>query len=106
LNTRAPSVIHQFGRPVKAKLLDGRIVERQDEIYVPSHHAIYPCLDYDQHFVYYDGNALGSTLRCTCGGTAAAFGYQAYKKYCSYMGEKVIGCVTHLQTGRHDDESS
>lgn len=104
--SKAPVVIHQFGRPMKAKLPNGDIVERQDAIYVPSYGAVYPCLDYDQHFVYYDGKNIGSTLRCTCGGTAAAFGYSAYKKYCSYMGEKVIGCVTHLQTGRHDDNST
>jgi hypothetical protein len=102
---RVSQVIHQYGRPVKARLLDGSIVEREDKIYVPSYGMVYPCLDYDNHFVYYK-KQLGSTLMCTCGSQAAAFGYDAYKKYCSYMGERVIGCIVHLQTGRHGDGSS
>ena len=100
-----PEVIHQYGRPYKAVLQNGDVVERQDTIYVPSYKAIYPTLDYDNHFVYYY-HQMGSTLKCTCGSPAAAFGYDAYKKYCSYMGERVLGCVAHLQTGKHADGST
>jgi len=103
--SKSPTVIHQYGRPHRAKLLNGDIVERRDEIYVPSHHQTMPCLDYDNHFVY-SYQQIGSTLMCTCGSPAAAFGYSAYKKYCSYMGAQVIGCVHHLQTGKHGDGSS
>ena len=104
--SRAPKVIHNYGRPVRAKLLNGDIIERQDHIYVPSYNLVLPALDYDNHFVYYDGTHIGSTLMCTCGGVSASFGYEAYKKYCSYMGAQVLGCVTHLQTGRHADGST
>ena len=102
---KAPVIIHQYGRPEKARLPNGDVVERQEFIYVPSYREVYPCLEYDNHFVYYK-KQIGSTLMCTCGSQAAAFGYAAYKKYCSYMGEKVLGCITHLQTGRHGDGSS
>lgn len=102
---KAPTVIHQLGRPEKAKLYNGDIVERQDAIFVPSYGAIFPCLEYDNHFIYYK-KQYGSTLMCTCGSTAAAFGYDAYEKYCSYMGERVLGCTMHLQTGKHADGST
>ena len=102
---KAPVVIHQFGRPVKAKLLNGDIVERQEAIYVPSHRETIPCLEYDNHFIYYNGKQRGSTLMCTCGAPAAAFGYEAYRRYCSYMGERVLGCINHLQYGKHADGS-
>lgn len=102
---RVSQVIHQYGRPMKANLPDGTFVERQDSIYVPSYQSVYLCLEYDNHFVYYK-DQYGSTLKCTCGSDAAAFGYDAYKKYCSYMGERVIGCIIHLQTGKHADGST
>ena len=60
---------------------------------------------YDNHFVYYY-HQIGSTLMCTCGSPAAAFGYSAYKQYCSYQGERTIGCIAHLQQGRHADNST
>lgn len=104
--SRAPKVIHQYGRPMKARTLNGDIIERQDKIYVPSYRAVFPTLEYDNHFVYYDPHHIGSTLMCTCGSPAAAFGYEAYSRYCSYMGEKVIGCVEHLQHERHADGST
>lgn len=103
---KAPTVIHQLGRPVRARLSNGDVIEREDAIYVPTYRAIYPTLDYDNHFVYYDAHHIGSTLMCTCGSAAAAFGYAAYKKYCSYMGEKTLGCIQHLQTGKHADGST
>lgn len=104
--SKAPTVIHQYGRPVKAKLPNGDIIERQDKIYVPSYHAVFPCLDYDSHFVYYYGKTLGTTMFCTCGSGSGIFGYRAYKKYCSYIGENVIGCIHHLQYGKHADGST
>jgi len=104
--TKAPTVIHQLGRPVRARTLSGDIIERPDKIFVPSYQAVFPVLDYDNHFIYYDPTHMGSTLMCTCGSAAAAFGYDAYKKYCSYMGERVLGCIQHLQTGGHADGST
>ena len=101
---KAPIVIHQYGRPVRARLPNGDVVERQDMVL--SNGILYPALDYDNHFVYRYGKNIGSVLRCTCGSDAAEFGYSAYKKYCSYMGEKVIGCIMHLQTGCHGDGST
>lgn len=102
---KAPVVIHQYGRPMKARLHNGDVAERKDAIYVPSYNAVYSVLEYDNHFVYYH-KQIGSTLMCTCGSPAAAFGYSVYRKYCSYMGERVLGCIHHLQTGKHADGST
>ena len=102
---RIKQVIHQYGRPAKATMSNGDVIEREERIYVPSSHTFYPTLDYDNHFVYYY-KQIGSTLMCTCGSVAATFGYDAYRKYCSYGGEAVLGCVMHLQTGKHGDGST
>ena len=55
--------------------------------------------------MYYNGKQIGSTLMCTCGSQAAAFGYDAYKQYSSWMGERVLGCIMHFQQGHHADGS-
>ena len=78
---KAPVVIHQYGRPVRAKLPNGTVVERQDAIYVSSYREVFKCLDYDTHFLYYDGNHIGSTLMCTCGSHAGVIGYNGYKRF-------------------------
>lgn len=98
-------IIHQYGRPVKARMLNGDVIERQDSL--PYDGQVLPCLDYDNHFIYHTNyRVIGSTLMCTCGSPAGAFGYDAYKKYCSYIGFQVLGCISHLQTGRHGDGST
>lgn len=102
---KAPVVIHQFGRPKKAKLLSGKWIDRPDEIYVPTHHRNYSVLDYDSHFVYRDGEHLGSTLMCTCGAAASVIGYEGYRKYASYQGSQVIACLHYTQYGSHADGS-
>lgn len=103
---KAPTIIHQFGRPKKAKLLNGRWVDRPEHIFVPSYHDVFPTLDYDNHFVYYDGEHIGSTLMCTCGSAAIVVGYEAYRMYASYMGHNVIACMMHTQQGKHADGST
>lgn len=103
---KAPVVIHNYGRPMKARLHNGDLVERQDRIVVPSHRASYPCVEYDNHFIYRQTSTIGSSLMCTCGSAAGTFGYDAYKKYMSYAGEFVLGCIHHLEYGKHADGST
>lgn len=103
---RAPVVIKQYGEPVKARLPNGDVVERKERIVVPSHGASYPTIHYDNHFVYRQTSYIGSSLLCTCGSAAGTFGYDAYAKYMSYAGEFVLGCVHHLQYGKHADGST
>ena len=102
---KAPVVIHQYGRPVRAKLPNGTVVERQDAIYVSSYREVFKCLDYDTHFLYYDGNHIGSTLMCTCGSHAGVIGYNGYKRFASYQGPQVLACMYYTNNGCHADGS-
>lgn len=101
---KAPTVIHQRGRPMKATDVDGRTIEREEYIYVKSHRQWYPVLDYDNHFVYRT-DKTGAALLCTCGSVAAAVGYDAYKQYCSFKGMQVVACLNHTNYGVHADGS-
>jgi hypothetical protein len=106
--TRVSQVIHQYGRPVNAKTLEGTWVERPEKIYIQSYQAIFPCLDYDSHFVYEDPTTTrkyGSTLLCTCGSPAVVVGYDGYMKFASYQGEKVVACLHYTQNECHADGS-
>ena len=102
---RAPVVIHQYGRPVKARDVDGQEIFREDHIYVRAYHQWFNVLEYDNHFVYRT-EKMGAALLCTCGSPAAAVGYQEYMKYSSFKGNQVIACIHHLNTGHHSDGST
>ena len=102
---KAPTIIHQYGRPYKARTLSGKWVERQDQIYVPSHREVFPVLEYDNHFIYYDGDHIGSTLLCTCGSQAGVIGYEGYKEFASYQGQNVIACMHYTDKKCHADGS-
>ena len=106
--SKAASVIHQYGEPVKARTLEGLEVFREERIFIKSHGMMHSCLQYDNHFVYDDPSTTrtaGSTLMCTCGAAAAVIGYQHYKQYASYMGE-AVACLHYTQYGKHADGSS
>lgn len=99
-------VIRNTGDPNVARTLAGMRVERQKEIYLPSHRAVLPVLQTSMHFCFRDASQpRGSTLFCTCGAPAVVVGYEAYKKYQSYMGNEVITCLFFIQYGRHSDGS-
>lgn len=100
-----PYIIKQFGRPVRARGLDGENIEREDRLFMDSENQWYETLDYDNHFIY-KTSRMGTSFLCTCGSPAAVFGYDAYKKYSSrYKGNFVLGCIAHLNDGAHADGS-
>ena len=99
------NVIHQFGRPYKAIDVDGRTIERQDEIFF--NRQMYATMDYDNHFVYKTDKIGSATLMCTCGAPAGVIGHREYKKYTSkYYGEGMIACLHYTSYGRHSDGST
>ena len=103
---KAPVVIHQYGRPMEARLQNGVLVHREDNIYVPTDKSFLPVLPYDSHFIYYnDGYSIGSTLMCTCGSHAEIISYQWYKQYNSFIGNRVLACSSYTRTGKHADGS-
>lgn len=98
-------IIKIAGR-AKVAHLDGKTIERQDYIFVKSDNATYPTVDTYSHFVYKQTWKLGSSLMCTCGGPAAVFRYDAYRKYYSTNKGGMIACISHMNTGRHADGST
>lgn len=99
-------VIRNHNDPNRARTLNGRDVQREKEIYLPSHHAVLPVLQTSMHFCFRDASQpRGSTLFCTCGSFAGVFGYEGYKRYQSFIGIEVIACHHFIQHGFHSDGS-
>lgn len=99
-------VIRNTGDPHRAKTLNGKDVERQKEIWIPSYHAYIPVLQTSMHFCYRDpSNPRGTTLFCTCGSAAVVVGFEAYRKLNSFMGHEVMVCLYYIQYGVHSDGS-
>lgn len=101
----SPKVIRVYGR-AKIAYLDGERIERAEEVFVPTEKAWFYTIDTDNHFVYRQTRKAGSSLMCTCGGTAGIFQYDAYMQFSSVNRGRIIACITHMNTGRHADGSS
>lgn len=100
------TIIKHFRSPREAVTLGGRAVYREKEIYLPSHRGNIPVLQTDLHFCFRDPSVpRGTTLFCTCGSPAVVVGYDAYRKYQSYIGNEVIVCHHFIQYGVHSDGS-
>lgn len=100
------NVIKHWNDPKHAITLSGHNVERQEAIYLKSHERAYQVLQTSMHFVYHDPTVpRGSTLLCTCGSSAGVFGYEAYKRWSSFIATEVIACHHFLQYGFHSDNS-
>ena len=101
-----PKIIRNHNDPNRAVTLFGKEVYREKEIYLPSHHAVIPVLQTSMHFCFRDGSQpRGSTLFCTCGAPAVVVGYEAYRKYTSFIANEVIACHNFIQYGVHADGS-
>ena len=101
-----PQVIKHWNDPNNAITLRGVPVRREKEIFLRSHQATLPVLPTSMHFCFVDTTVpRGTTLFCTCGSPAIVVGYEAYKRYQSYMGSEVIACHSFVQYGIHNDGS-
>ena len=102
-----PAIIKHFNSPKEAVTLDGYRVRREDKIFLKSYNEWFPVLQTDIHFCFKEpsGKSGRSTIMCTCGGFAATFSYDAYKKYSSFIGSQVIACHDFIQYGTHADNS-
>lgn len=99
-------VIRNSGDPNHAKTLGGIPVQREKELFLKSYQQWFPILQTSMHFCFRDASQpRGSTLFCTCGAPAVIVGYEAYKKYQSFIGNEVIVCHHFIQYGRHADGS-
>jgi len=100
------NVIKHWNDPKNAVTLSGHHVHREERMFIPTHSQWFPILQTSMHFCYRDPTVpRGSTLMCTCGSSAGIFGYEAYKKYNSYVGNEVVACTEFIQQGHHSDGS-
>ena len=101
-----PQVVRGHNDPKRAWTLHGDLVERQKEIYLPSYRQNLPVLQTSMHFCFRDPSVpRGTTLFCTCGSPSIVVGYEAYRKYQSFMGMEVVACHNFIQYGVHADGS-
>lgn len=104
------AVIRNRGTVNNAVTMDGANVRREERIILESYRDAFPegipCASYDNHFVYLDpSKKIGRwRIMCTCGSPAVITGYDAYKNSASPQGALII-CMSHAQTGRHNDGS-
>jgi hypothetical protein len=100
------NVIKHWNDPKTAITLSGHRVIRQEALYLKSHERAYQVLQTSLHFVYHDPTVLrGSTLLCTCGASAGVFGFEAYKRWSSFIATEIIACTHFIQYGIHADRS-
>lgn len=91
---RAPAVVKHLGEPQEARTLRGKIVHRQDKLWVDQWGYFVPCAPYDDHFIYLSPEkAVGSpTFMCTCGSAAIVIGGP---------GHQMFVCMLHATLGKH-----
>lgn len=99
-------VIRNSGDPNHAKTLQGLPVQREKQIWIPSHNRYVPVLQTSMHFCYRDPSVVrGSTLFCTCGSPAVIVGYEAYRSLTSFIDNEVLVCYHYIQYKVHSDGS-
>jgi len=112
------SVIRHWGSPNKATTIWGFDVVREKQLFAPDpYNTFFPCLDYDNHFIYEVPNRPDTvgipSFMCTCGSAAILIGVEAYKNDASPEGlvfacmfrNSVVNPKTGELWGRHADGS-
>lgn len=99
-------IIRSHNDPNHAITLGGIPVQREKELFLKSYRQWFPVLGTSMHFCFLDySQPRGTTLFCTCGAPAVIVGYEAYRKYSSYIGSEVIVCLNFIQHNVHADGS-
>ena len=102
------TIIRNHNDPNHAITVTGQYVQREQTIYLSSHHRAYPVLNSSMHFVFKDPSEHerhGSTLVCTCGASAAVFDYSAYRYFQSKNIGEAVACINLIQDHVHADGS-
>lgn len=103
---RPNNIIRSHNDPNNATTLGGKPVQRETHIFLPSYRQWFYVLQTSMHFCFRDASMpRGTTLFCTCGAPAIIVGFEAYKKYSSFLGNEVIACHNFIQFGVHADGS-
>lgn len=108
------SIIKHFNSLNDAVTLDGYTVRREEKLFFSQIGRFVLCASYDTHFLYIDPLFIKGVVgrwspMCTCGSAGALVGYNVYKQDASPSGGsglvpgELLVCMTHAQTGRHND---
>lgn len=98
-------IVRNVGTVKHSRNVDGEEITRQDRVFLPSANQWYACMPYDNQFIY-RSRRKGSSVLCTCGSIAVTVGYHVYKQWVSYMGNEILVCQYHMNSGKHADGSS
>lgn len=99
-------VVRQLGEPNKARLPDGTLVRRAEQVYIREMNGLVKCMHYDNHFIYLTPNKKNTWFAaCTCGGPAVIMGSNAYQQWSSPKGAMLV-CYVHMTNGKHADGST
>lgn len=100
------NIIRSHNDPKNAITLNGKHVVRETKIFLRSYRQWFPVLQTSVHFCFYEPTVrAGTTIFCTCGSPGIIVGFDAYKKYSSFLGNEVISCHHFIQHGVHADGS-
>jgi hypothetical protein len=120
------NIIRQWNSPNEVTTIWGWKAFREEKLFAPDpYNTFFPCLNYDNHFIYeipdwrvaQDPKAYGGQITafmCTCGAPAVLIGVDAYRNDANPEG-LVFGCMfrnnrvdpeTGELTGRHADGST
>lgn len=64
------NIIKHRGDPKEAKTLKGKLITREETLFVAEWGAFVKCTPYDDHFLYQDNTPEQSAYLCTCGSPA------------------------------------
>ena len=98
------NIIHHAGTPFEAQLPNGRIVHREEKLFIMEMKKFIMCAPYDNHFIYETKIPHLASFMCTCGAPAVIIGSNQYKQDASptETGELFV-CFFHAASGKHAD---
>lgn len=89
-------IIHHRGQVRKAQTPQGKIVEREEHLFVPEWGQFVQCAPYEEHFIYEDPEQTkgSSSYLCTCGAAAVVINPER-------QGGRMFVCMVHASYGAH-----
>ncbi len=100
------NIIKFRNTPIEVTLAGGRVIQRQEDVFVVEYKGFVKCAPYSNHFCFeVPKDILGPSYLCSCGGIAVFIGSDAYAHLGSPEGMKLV-CQFHTTSGKHADGSS
>lgn len=100
------TILHFRGDRNSAITDEGKVVKRQEQLFVPEYGHFVPCMPYITHFIFEEKRKGYCSYQCTCSAPGVVIGHQQYKNdlAATPTGELFV-CLHHAQMGFHKDGS-